>query len=173
MKVRLLIIFVFLSWILSCDKEKKLEKERKQEVTNTKIDQVIVPCRNKKNIDCLAKNYPELYYKDFKLFFEILEIYANSINSKCDETLGAKYLQFVSKESFDGEIGEFVHDSIEKAFVEHPKCIIGILSKINDDYVTKKIVFYIQSTLFLTPEKSQELIKKLKQTPQYKFLFKE
>jgi len=173
MRVYLSIILVFLSLLLSCDKLKKQEKVNKIDIKSIKVHQVSVPCRNEKNLECLAKNYPELYNKDFELFFEILEVYALSINSKCDSTLGEKYLKFVAKESFDGEIGEFVCDTIEQAFVENPKCIIGILSKINDDYITKRIVFYIQSTLFLTPEKSKQLIKKLKQNPQYRFLFKE
>ena len=115
----------------------------------------------------------EVKQRGGQLLEKILLNYTQTINSKCDQIRGSEYLKFVVKEKFDGALEEIVCDSIEKAFVENPNCIIGILSKINDDYITKTIVFYIQSTVFLTPEESKHLIKKLKQNPQYRFLFKD
>jgi hypothetical protein len=117
-------------------------------------------------LQCLKRNFRELYSGDHDRFFRIL-LAAEKGATKCDAP--AKTVAFLEVAPLiqgSAEIGEYFSEVVEKLCAAKPKCFLDALARVNDETRTV-IVSELRTPTFLDESLIREVFLRHRMNPRY------
>lgn len=97
------------------------------------------PCAGNASVECLRKNFKDMYINDNATFWEILNSAAKNLQHCESLDKVSEFLSLVTIGNENAEYYEFVSYNLENKFTEDPKCVLSVLSGSSKDLQVRVI----------------------------------